>query len=212
MRWCPCRAVGLRQVHAAEPHRRTGPPDSGEIRSTGTLGGLSDDDLTRLRRDKIGFIFQFFNLLPTLSCLENVSLPLHLRGLKRGEAVERARNCWAWCSSGHGCSTCPTSFPAASGSASPIARALVVYPPILLADEPTGNLDTQTGREILELIRDLHARLGATVLIVTHDPVVAESCRARSRSATAAWSGMSGDDPARLISWPTCAGTCCGRS
>src|SRR5579883_2653765 len=126
-------------------------PTSGEIAIDGeTLSALSDDDLTRVRRDKIGFIFQFFNLLPTLNCLENVALPLHLRKWPRKKIEERARELLELVQLGHRMEQLP--------------------------DEPTGNLDTRTGQEILKLIDALHARLGSTVLIVTHDLEVANRC------------------------------------
>jgi putative ABC transport system ATP-binding protein len=119
-------------------------PTSGRVRIDGRfLDGLSDDQLTLLRRETIGFVFQFFHLLPTLNCLENVALPLHLRGWRRRRVEERA---------------------------------LAANPVVILADEPTGNLDSLTGDEILSLIRDLHARLGSTVVVVTHDARVAGSC------------------------------------
>jgi putative ABC transport system ATP-binding protein len=140
------------------------------------LSRLSDDDLTRIRRDKIGFIFQFFNLLPSLSCLENVSLPLHLRGWPRRKAQERARELLDLVQLSPRLDHLPEELSGGERQRVAIARALSVYPPILLADEPTGNLDTQTGAEILTLIRDLHARLNNTVLIVTHDMAVANSC------------------------------------
>jgi putative ABC transport system ATP-binding protein len=150
---------------------------SGEIEIDGSrLSGLSDDELTRLRRDKIGFIFQFFNLLPTLSCVENVSIPLHLRGWPRNRIDERARELLALVGLGPRASHLPDELSGGERQRCAIARALSVYPPVLLADEPTGNLDTHTGAEILRLIRDLHQRLGSTVLIVTHDGHVAESC------------------------------------
>jgi putative ABC transport system ATP-binding protein len=152
-------------------------PTTGEIRIDGaTLAGLPDDDLTRIRRDKIGFIFQFFNLLPTLSCLENVSLPLHLRGWPGRKVEERARELLAVVGLKERLEHLPEELSGGERQRVAIARALSVYPPILLADEPTGNLDTRTGEEILRLIRDLHERLGSTVLIVTHDRSVAESC------------------------------------
>jgi putative ABC transport system ATP-binding protein len=152
-------------------------PSSGEIYiEDQALSGLSDDSLTRLRRDKIGFIFQFFNLLPSLSCLENVSLPLHLRGWSRKQARERAAELLGLVGLGHRTSHLPDELSGGERQRVAIARALSVYPPILLADEPTGNLDTHTGAEILRLIRDLHERLGATILMVTHDAAVAESC------------------------------------
>jgi putative ABC transport system ATP-binding protein len=150
-------------------------PTSGEIRIEGqNLADLPDDDLTKVRRDKIGFIFQFFNLLPTLNCLENVSLPLHLRNWPRKKIQERARELLDLVQLGHRLEHLPDELSGGERQRVAIARALSVYPPILLADEPTGNLDTRTGQEILKLIEDLHARLGSTVLIVTHDLSVAE--------------------------------------
>lgn len=152
-------------------------PSTGEIALDGAvLSGLSDDALTKLRRDKIGFIFQFFNLLPTLSCLENVSLPLHLRGWKKAQIEERAHELLTLVGLGKRLEHLPEELSGGERQRVAIARALSVYPPILLADEPTGNLDSSTGVEILGLIRDLHERLQTTVLIVTHDKNVAESC------------------------------------
>src|ERR1700684_2492068 len=142
----------------------------------GPLSKISDHDPTPVRRDKIGFIFQFFNLLPTLSCLENVSLPLHLRGWPRKKVEERARELLDTVKLGARVDHLPDELSGGERQRVAIARALSVYPPILLADEPTGNLDTQTGAEILKLIHDLHDRLGATVLVVTHDKTVADSC------------------------------------
>jgi putative ABC transport system ATP-binding protein len=152
-------------------------PTAGEVRVDGeALAGLTDDALTRVRRDKIGFIFQFFNLLPTLTCLENVGLPLHLRGWPRKKVDERARELLELVRLGHRLTHLPEELSGGERQRVAIARALSVYPPILLADEPTGNLDTRTGEETLALIRDLHSRLHATVVIVTHDVYVATSC------------------------------------
>ena len=152
-------------------------PTTGEVRVDGqALSGLSDDQLTKVRRDSIGFIFQFFNLLPTLSCLENVGLPLHLRGWPRAKVQERAGELLTLVQLGHRIHHLPEELSGGERQRVAIARALSIYPPILLADEPTGNLDTHTGQDILTLIRDLHARLGATVVIVTHDMNVARSC------------------------------------
>ena len=152
-------------------------PTSGQVRVDGeALSGLSDDDLTRVRRDKIGFIFQFFNLLPTLSCVENVGLPLHLRGWPRQKVDDRARELLSLVQLDHRLTHLPEELSGGERQRVAIARALSIYPPILLADEPTGNLDTRSGEEILTLIRDLHSRLGSTVVIVTHDMTVAESC------------------------------------
>ena len=150
---------------------------SGDVRVDGaSLARLSDDDLTRVRRDKIGFVFQFFNLLPTLTCLENVGLPLHLRGWPRQKVDARARELLTLVQLGHRMQHLPEELSGGERQRVAIARALSVYPPIILADEPTGNLDTHTGVEILALIRDLHLTLNTTVIIVTHDMKVAESC------------------------------------
>jgi putative ABC transport system ATP-binding protein len=153
-------------------------PTSGTITLDGQrLDGLSDDGLTAVRRDKLGFIFQFFNLLPSLSCLENVALPLHLRGWPRKKTEARARELLELVKLGARVDHLPDELSGGERQRVAIARALSVYPPILLADEPTGNLDTQNGIDILRLITDLHVTLGATVLIVTHDMTVAGTCQ-----------------------------------
>ena len=166
-------------------------PSAGEIRiDERTIASLSDDDLTRLRRDKIGFIFQFFNLLPSLNCLENVALPLHLKGIPKKKTTERARELLEMVQLGQRMDHLPDELSGGERQRVAIARALAFYPPILLADEPTGNLDSHTGAEILKLIHDLHQRLGATVLIVTHDAGVAESC---ARTVTLRDGRLAGD-------------------
>jgi putative ABC transport system ATP-binding protein len=152
-------------------------PTSGEVAIDGTsMADASDDALTKVRRDKIGFVFQFFNLLPTLTCLENVGLPLHLRGWPRAKVVERARELLEMVQLGDRISHLPEQLSGGQRQRVAIARALSNHPPILLADEPTGNLDSRMGDDILQLIRDLHQRLGSTVVLVTHDPKVAASC------------------------------------
>jgi putative ABC transport system ATP-binding protein len=153
-------------------------PTTGQVSIDGErLSNLSDDDLTRVRRDKIGFIFQFFNLLPTLSSVENVGLPLHLRGWPRRKVDERAHELLTLVQLDHRLTHLPEELSGGERQRVAIARALSVYPPVLLADEPTGNLDTRTGDEILALINDVHTRLGCTVVIVTHDMTVARSCQ-----------------------------------
>jgi putative ABC transport system ATP-binding protein len=150
---------------------------AGDVRvENESLAWLSDDALTKVRRDKIGFIFQFFNLLPTLTCLENVGLPLHLRGWPRRKVDARARELLTVVQLGDRLTHLPEELSGGERQRVAIARALSIYPPILLADEPTGNLDTHTAEEILTLIRDLHTSLGSTVVIVTHDMAVAQSC------------------------------------
>jgi putative ABC transport system ATP-binding protein len=166
-------------------------PSSGEICIDGQpAGALSDDDLTRLRRDKIGFIFQFFNLLPSLSCVENVALPLHLKGMPRKETARRARDLLELVQLGHRFDHLPDELSGGERQRVAIARALAFDPPIILADEPTGNLDSRTGTEILKLVHELHERLHSTILIVTHDPGVAESC---SRTVTLRDARIAGD-------------------
>jgi putative ABC transport system ATP-binding protein len=153
-------------------------PSRGDVVIDGeTLSRLNDDGRTRVRRDKVGIIFQFFNLLPTLSALENVSLPLHLRGWPRAKARDRARELLDLVGLRKRETHLPDELSGGERQRVAIARALSVYPPILLGDEPTGNLDTHTGVDILNLMRDLHQRLGSTVVIVTHDLTVAESCQ-----------------------------------
>jgi putative ABC transport system ATP-binding protein len=153
-------------------------PTSGTITLDGErLDGLTDDGLTAVRRDKLGFIFQFFNLLPSLTCVENVALPLHLRGWPRKKINARARELLDLVKLSERMDHLPDELSGGERQRVAIARALSVYPPILLADEPTGNLDTHTGAEILRLITNLHVTLGATILIVTHDTHVAQTCQ-----------------------------------
>jgi putative ABC transport system ATP-binding protein len=167
-------------------------PTSGEIDIDGRrLSGLSDDERTLVRRDKIGFVFQFFNLLPSLSALENVSLPLHLRGWPRRKSRHRSRELLEMVQLGARVDHLPEELSGGERQRVAIARALANNPPILLADEPTGNLDTHTGADILVLLGDLHARLGTTILLVTHDPTVAAAC---SRTITLTDGRLVGDE------------------
>jgi len=167
-------------------------PTSGEIDIDGRrLSGLSDDERTLVRRDKIGFIFQFFNLLPSLSALENVSLPLHLRGWGRRKSRDRSLELLETVQLGARIDHLPEELSGGERQRVAIARALANNPPILLADEPTGNLDTRTGADILALLGDLHARLGTTILIVTHDRTVAGAC---SRTITLTDGRLVGDE------------------
>jgi putative ABC transport system ATP-binding protein len=155
-------------------------PSSGRIELDGHgIDSLSDVELTHLRRDKIGFVFQFFNLLPSLSSLENVSLPLHLRGWPARKAKERARQLLAVVKLGQRLEHLPDELSGGERQRVAIARAIASEPPILLADEPTGNLDSQTGREILALLNELHQRFASTVVLVTHDEGIARTAARR---------------------------------
>lgn len=166
-------------------------PSAGEIRIAGrSLTGLRDDERTIIRRDTIGFIFQFFNLLPSLTALENVAIPLHLRGWSRRRSRQRAAELLALVQLADRQGHLPDELSGGERQRVAIARALANDPPILLGDEPTGNLDTRTGAEILDLIQNLHERLGTTVLIVTHDATVARAC---SRTLTLTDGRLVGD-------------------
>jgi ABC-type lipoprotein export system ATPase subunit len=135
---------------------------------------LGDAELTRFRREKIGFVFQFFNLLPSLTSLQNVGLPLHLSGWPPANVRERARELLDVVGLGKRLSQVPDELSGGERQRVAIARALASEPPILLADEPTGNLDSHTGAEILALIYELHQRLGSTVVLVTHEDSIAQ--------------------------------------
>jgi putative ABC transport system ATP-binding protein len=144
-------------------------PTSGSVTIAGTeLSGLDDGALTRLRREHIGFIFQFFNLLPMLSAEENVVLPLSIAGEKPDESwvAELLSTVGLAQRREHR----PSELSGGEQQRVAIARALVTRPTILLADEPTGNLDSRTGREILELMRGSVDAYGQTTIMVTHDP------------------------------------------
>jgi len=137
------------------------------------LSTLNDDELTRLRRERIGFVFQFFNLLPTLTLADNIALPCLLAGMRASEAEARA----AAVASRVGLTERLDHYPQqASGGElqrAAIARALVHKPALLVADEPTGNLDSDNGARVLTLLRELNQDLGVTVLLATHAAEVA---------------------------------------
>ena len=152
-------------------------PTSGSVRVEGVeLATLDDDSRTRLRREKIGMIFQTFNLLPTLSALENVALPLRLQGKSRKDATDQAAAMLARVRLKDRGVHRPDELSGGERQRVAIARALIFRPPLLLGDEPTGNLDSATGEEILALIDDLHREFNTTILLVTHNPQAAEHC------------------------------------
>lgn len=141
------------------------------------VSGLRGRELARVRNKEIGFVFQNFNLLPRVDLLANVSLPLVYHGsIGRSERTRRAREHLERLGLGHRLRHRPNELSGGERQRAAIARALVNEPSILLADEPTGNLDQRTGREIMSILDDLH-REGRTVVIVTHDSNVAEHAR-----------------------------------
>jgi putative ABC transport system ATP-binding protein len=136
---------------------------------------LDENGLTDLRRRKIGFIFQFFNLLPTLTVEENVRLPGLLQKVNGAEIEERSTKLLESVGLAQRAKHRLHQLSGGEMQRAALARALLLRPPVLLADEPTGNLDSRTGEEVLELFKQLHAR-GRTILIVTHDANVARHC------------------------------------
>jgi len=142
-------------------------PTSGEVLIDGrSTTSLSDSELTALRRTRIGFVFQFFQLLPTLTVLENVELPLLLSGARDPSTAARDRLEWVGLSDKAG--SLPYQLSGGQQQRVAIARALVHNPDLLIADEPTGNLDTASGDQVLALLRDAASRFGATILMATH--------------------------------------------
>jgi putative ABC transport system ATP-binding protein len=145
-------------------------PTSGEIVIGGTpISGMTDDEITIFRRRKIGFVFQFFNLLPTLTAEENVALPLLLDGRAWRTVRPNVEAVLEQVGLGRRRGHRPDELSGGEMQRVAIARALVIDPLLILADEPTGNLDTRTGEQILGLIHDANRSRGATVLLVTHD-------------------------------------------
>ncbi|MDY6865358.1 MAG: ABC transporter ATP-binding protein [Halobacteriota archaeon] len=149
-------------------------PTSGKVIINGlNIAELSDRTLCDMRRDEIGFIFQTFNLLPTLTTIENVIVPVAPRGLNN-EVRERGVRVLESVGLGDRIEHTPSELSGGQRQRVAIARALVNAPSILLADEPTGNLDSKSGREVLQLMKDMNKDSGVTVIIVTHDPKVAD--------------------------------------
>ncbi len=154
-------------------------PSSGRYDLNGrAVAGFSADELARVRGEEIGFVFQSFNLLPRLSALENTELPLLYRKVGRRERHRRARQALERVGLGRRAKHRPAELSGGERQRVAIARALINRPSLILADEPTGNLDTVTGDEIIGLLRELHAE-GNTVVVVTHNPRIGE--RADSR-------------------------------
>jgi putative ABC transport system ATP-binding protein len=147
-------------------------PSAGSIKLDGQeLRGLGEDALARLRGRTLGFVFQSFHLIPTLTAEENVAVPLELRG--DGDARARARALLATVGLAERAHHLPGQLSGGEQQRVALARAFVAEPKILLADEPTGNLDSATGERVLALLTDLRARAGTTMVLVTHDPGLA---------------------------------------
>ena len=149
-------------------------PSSGSV----VLGGqrlerLDEEALTRVRRDHVGFVFQFFNLLPTLTAEENIALPLLLAGRPQASSRTRAREIAARVGVTHRLNAYPPQLSGGEMQRVAIARAIVHDPELLLADEPTGNLDSENGARILELLRDLNVKARLTMVLATHAPELA---------------------------------------
>jgi putative ABC transport system ATP-binding protein len=150
-------------------------PTSGNIRVDGhSLGQLSSEELARFRRHSVGMVFQAFNLVPTMTVTENVELPLRLAETDRGERAARVGQALDRVGLSQRAGHRPSELSGGEQQRVALARALVNSPRILLADEPTGNLDSHTGSGIMELIADCNQRLGMTVLLVTHERALAE--------------------------------------
>lgn len=157
-------------------------PTSGAVRFDGQdLGRLGEDGLALLRGRDIGIVFQSFHLVATMTALENVALPLEFAG--RPDAERTARDLLAEVGLGHRLEHYPAELSGGEQQRVAIARALAPSPRLLLADEPTGNLDTRTGEQIFSLLFELQRRRGVTLVLVTHDPRLAAACDSTVRMA-----------------------------
>ncbi len=168
-----------------------GPSGSGKTTILNLMGGLdrptsgrvvvqgeditrhNGKQLTRYRREKVGFVFQFFNLIPTLTALENVEFALALLDGKSGDLEKRAQELLEMVGLGDRADHFPSQLSGGEQQRVAIARALANHPPLMLCDEPTGNLDVETGRSVLQVMRDLNRREGTTVMLVTHNTAIA---------------------------------------
>ena len=153
-------------------------PTSGTIRlADRDLSALGDDELTRVRREQVGFVFQFFNLLPTLTVADNIALPCLLAGVKPAEAETRARQLAERVGIAHRLQHFPQQISGGEMQRAAIARALVHHPSLIVADEPTGNLDSENGATVMSLLTSLNTELGVTVLLATHAAEVASAAK-----------------------------------
>jgi putative ABC transport system ATP-binding protein len=150
-------------------------PTGGRLTVAGRdLASLDEDALARFRRDEVGIVFQAFHLVPTMTALENVAVPLEFAG--RRDAFDRATSALRDVGLGHRLEHYPGQLSGGEQQRVALARAVVAEPRLILADEPTGNLDRATGAAVMDLLFGLRARLGTTLLLITHDPTLAERC------------------------------------
>jgi putative ABC transport system ATP-binding protein len=150
-------------------------PTSGGVALDGVeIGTMNERDLTDVRNEKLGFVFQFFNLIPTLSAVENVALPIQFARERKFKPEERAKELLTHLGLGDRLNHRPLQLSGGQQQRVAIARALANNPPILLTDEPTGNLNSQAGELVIETIKQVHQDFGTTIIIVTHDQDVAE--------------------------------------
>jgi len=153
-------------------------PDSGLLRIAGLdIAGMGESDLARWRAANVGFIFQFYNLMPVLSAFENVELPLLLTGLSRRERKERVELTLAMVNLSDRMDHTPNELSGGQQQRVAIARAIVTDPTLIVADEPTGDLDRHSAAEILALLQQLNQQLGKTIIMVTHDANAAAQAR-----------------------------------
>lgn len=152
-------------------------PTAGSYQLDGQeVATLNDDQLAMTRNKKIGFVFQSFNLLPRMSAVENVALPLVYSGVEKKERQERAVRALTMVDLGQRLHHQPNEMSGGQRQRVAIARALVNDPTIIMADEPTGNLDTKSGNEVMEIFTELHSQ-GRTIILVTHEPDIAENAK-----------------------------------
>jgi putative ABC transport system ATP-binding protein len=156
-------------------------PDAGSYElDEVAVSGLDEKQQARLRREKIGFVFQFFHLVPRLTAAENIELPLVLAGLERAERRRRVDSALAAFGLSNRASHRPDQLSGGQRQRVAIARATIMQPAVILADEPTGNLDRAAGHEVIDILEDLN-RQGMTLIMVTHDPELGQRARRRIR-------------------------------
>ncbi len=149
--------------------------DSGEIKFAGEdITSMNEDDLALFRRKNVGIVFQYYNLIPTLNVLENIALPLFPESSSKEEMFERATHAAESVGLAHRLNHYPNELSGGEQQRVAIARALINEPKVIFADEPTGNLDTETGRMIIDLLKNLNKEKGLTIVMVTHDDGLAK--------------------------------------